>query len=99
MSGTIPVPLKTHKNEKWGALDSWGNQSVEVVAMRFGEKAEQHGFMGGHRVRMYKLHHCVHFKVPLAALTMLDITDVQPSQAPPALPRPVVVSRHGKKGR
>lgn len=90
---SIPVPLKLYNNERWGALDGWGNRSIEIVAERFDQKDGNYTFIGGHRVRLFKISDNMHFKVPAT----LDITNVQPAQAPPA-PQPIV-RRHDKRGR
>ncbi len=90
---SIPVPLKLYNNERWGALDGWGNRSIEVVAERFERKDENYSFIRGHRVRLYKLYDAMHFKVPVT----LNISNVQPAQAPPAT-QPIV-RRHDKRGR
>lgn len=94
MSDTLPVPLRTHGKERWGALDGWGNHVVEVVAERFELKNDSYTFLGGHRVRLYKLYNNMHFKAPPATL---DIRNVQPAQAPPAT-QPIV-RRHDRRGR
>jgi len=97
MSDTVTVPLKTYKTEKWGALDCWSNHSVEVVAYDVRKLNDQYSFMGGgHRMRLYRLSHNPHFKMPPR---QIDITNVAPAQAPAAPPRPATVSRHGRRNR
>lgn len=49
MSDTISVPLRIHKNEKWGALDCWSNRQIDVVAERWKKVEENFSFIGGHR--------------------------------------------------
>jgi hypothetical protein len=97
MSGDrIYVPLRTHNNEKWGALDSWKNNYVEVVAYEVRKLDDQFPFLGGHRMRLYKLSHNPHFKLPAQ---YIEFTNIAPSEAPPAAPRPVRITRHGRKNR
>jgi hypothetical protein len=97
MSGTVSVPLKTYKTETWGRLDCWSNESVEVVAYDVRKIDHQYSFMGsGHRMRLYRLSHNPHFKLPPR---YIDFANIAPAQAPAAPARPVIVSDHGKKNR
>lgn len=79
-----------HGTEQWGCLDTWGNNSVDVVAYTVKKIEDQYSFVGGHRVRLFRFWNNVHFKVPPGAATF-DITNV--AKAPPAPP----TKRHDKR--
>lgn len=54
--------------------------AVDAVAEKFALQQESFSFVGGHRVRLYRLKKNVHFKVPVG--TELNITEVLPGTAP-----------------
>lgn len=83
MTDWIWVPVRMHNNERWGALSFLkGGRILEVIAERFERKDENFSFIGGHRVRLYKLKTNIHFKIPTEALT-LDISGVAAAVQPP----------------
>jgi hypothetical protein len=86
---TIAVRIKMHGTEQWGCLDTWGNNSVDIVAETWNNVNDQYSFVGGHRVRLFRVRKNVHFKIPPGATTF-DITDVVPAPAAPT-------KRHDKR--
>jgi hypothetical protein len=81
MTDSVRVPVRMHNNERWGALSFLeGGKTIEVIAERFEPKNDSFSFIGGHRVRLYKLKSSVHFKVPTGVT--LDISGVPPATQP-----------------
>jgi hypothetical protein len=80
MSQVYRVPIIVHDSAKWGALSHITTGSIDVVAEKFNLENSNLSFVGGHRVRLYRLKKNVHFKIPQG--TELNISDVPPQQAP-----------------
>jgi hypothetical protein len=66
MSERVVVPVRVHKNQKWGWL-SGICPDHEIIGYDFKLVNPQYSFLGDHRVRLYKVKGNVHFKVPIGA--------------------------------
>lgn len=51
---SISVSLRKHDKKRWGALQYFGNVHL-VCAEKLVLKDQSYSFLGGHRVRLYKL--------------------------------------------
>ena len=58
------VPLKKFGNDLWADLGALGSRVWEVTCEKSDLKDNQYSFIGGHRVRLFKLKDNVHFKLP-----------------------------------
>jgi hypothetical protein len=84
MSERVSIPIRLHKNQKWGWLSAICPDH-EIVGYDFKLVDAQYSFLGDHRVRLYKVKGNVHFKIPTGA--RFDISAVPaaaPQQRPPA---------------
>lgn len=79
MSERITIPVREYGGAKWGWLSAICDDH-EIVGYDFRKVNDNYPFVGGHRVRLYKVKGNVHFKIPTGAV--FDISTV-----PPAAPR------------
>jgi hypothetical protein len=77
MSQRVSIPVRQHDGHKWGWLSGTGQYYHEIVGYDFKKVDDQYTFLGGHRVRLYKVKGNVHFKVPTGAV--FDIAAVAPA--------------------
>jgi hypothetical protein len=92
MTQIIPIPIREHDGHKWGALALLQNNH-EIVGYTFNRTNENYSFIGGHRVRLYKVSGNVHFKIPKA---VFDITAVKVNAPVPASAPRRQDKRHNK---
>jgi hypothetical protein len=85
----VRVPIKEWNGDRWGALCLLTTSpTFELIAEAFDQKDAKFSFVGGHRVRLYKLKKNVHFKVPPEVAGVdLDISSIQPGATPPRRPQ------------
>lgn len=88
MSQRVSIPVREHDRQKWGWLSALCDDH-EVVGYDFRKISDQYSFIGGHRVRLFKIKGNVHFKIPTGVA--FDISAV-----PPAAPRRQDLRRHQK---
>lgn len=79
MPSSINVPVKRHDGYNWAELSHFGSDHI-ICGERFTKQDESYGFVGGHRVRLYKVKKNVHWRIPVGS-QILDIADV--TAAPP----------------
>ena len=83
MPSSVNVPVKKHDGYDWAEMNHFGNDHV-ICGERFIKQDESYSFVGGHRVRLYKIKQCVHWRLPQGVL--LDIAAV-PAAPPRRMPR------------
>jgi hypothetical protein len=85
----VKIPVKLLGTEKWGCLQILDAGAHFVVAENVDKVDENFSFIGGHRVRKYRLKKNVHFKIPASA--QFDISGVTPAAqgGQPAVAAPV----------
>ena len=86
MSEQVSVPVRGYGSQKWGWLSALCPDH-EVVGYDFRKIEDNYSFIGGHRVRLYKIKGNVHFKIPTGAIFNI-------SSVPPAVIRPNTRRHH-----
>lgn len=79
----VRVPVRVFGNTKWAAL-SFVQPDHEICGYDFRLVNEHFPFIGGHRVRLYKVKGNVHWRIPVGA--EIDISSI-PAAATPAGPK------------
>jgi hypothetical protein len=67
MNERVIIPVREYGGQKWGWLSSICPDH-EIVGYDFRRVVENYSFLGGHRVRLYKVKGNVHFKIPTGAI-------------------------------
>jgi hypothetical protein len=76
MSEHVRIPVREYGREKWGWLSALCPDH-EIVGYDFKMVDQNYSFVGGHRVRLYKIKGNVHFKIPSGI--EFDISAVAPA--------------------
>lgn len=76
MANKISIPVKNHDSYNWAELNHFGTDHI-ICGERISVHDQNYSFVGGHRVRLYKIKKNVHWRIPLGF-------DVDIAAVPPA---------------
>jgi hypothetical protein len=80
MANFIRIPVKNHDSYNWAQLALYGKDQI-LCGEDFRTEDQNYSFVGGHRVRLYKIKKNVHWRIPQGF--PLDIAGVTPATPPP----------------